>query len=346
MLRFLTAGESHGQFLLAILEGLPAGLRIDVLKINRQLHRRQQGAARSARMSLEHDKIFAITGIKKGVTIGAPIGLIIQNKDANIDRLPAILVPRPGHADLVGILKYDFKDARNVLERASARETAMRVALGAVCNTLLEEFKIKISSRVLQIGAKTKPSDILKLIALAKKNKDTLGGVFQVHVENCIAGLGSYVHFDRRLDGLLAAALMSIPAIKAVEIGMGFEASTRFGSQVHDAIYFAKGRFFRKTNNAGGLEGGVTNGEDLIIRAAMKPIATLGSPLDSVNILSKKKARAVVERYDTCAVESAAVIAEGMVAFVLAQSLLEKFGSDTLEDIKVSVANYKKRISS
>ncbi len=343
MLRFLTAGESHGRFLLAILEGMPAGLRIDVKKINKELKRRQEGAGRGQRMALESDRIFAITGIRKGVSIGAPIGLLIENRDASIDRLAQVLAPRPGHADLAGVLKYGFKDARSVLERASARETAIRVAIGAVCKIFLEEFKVNVSSQVLQIGAKTKVKEIRKLIELAQRNKDTLGGVFQVRVANCLPGLGSYVHYDRRLDGLLAQSLMSIPAIKAVEIGMGFEASTKFGSEVHDAIYFAKGAFFRKTNNAGGLEGGVTNGEDLVIRAAMKPISTLGKPLDSVNILNKKKQKATVERFDTCAVESAAIIAENMIAFVLTKSFLDKFGNDSLEDIKVSVANYRKR---
>jgi chorismate synthase len=344
MLRFLTAGESHGKFLLAILEGIPAGLKIDINNINLELKKRQLGLGRGKRMSIEQDKVFAITGLKQKLTIGAPIGLIIQNKDSSIDRLPPVLVPRPGHADLDGVLKYGFNDCRNVLERASARETAARVAVGAVCKQLLEEFNTKINSQVLAIGGKTKLSEIKDLIKFAKLNKDTLGGVFQVRVKNCLPGLGSYVQFDRRLDGLLAQSIMSIPAIKAIEIGMGYEASEKFGSQVHDAIYFAKGKFFRKTNNAGGLEGGITNAEDLIIRASMKPISTLGSPLDSVNIRTKKKAKAAVERYDTCAVQSAGIIAESMVAFVLAQALLDKFGSDSLEDIKVSVNHYKKRV--
>lgn len=343
MLRFLTAGESHGRFLLAILEGMPAGLKIDVRKINKELQRRKAGIGRGPRMSLEADKIFAITGVKNGLSIGAPIGLIIENRDSSIDRSPVVLTPRPGHADLAGVLKYGFKDCRDVLERASARETAIRVALGAVCKMFLEEFRIKISSDVLQIGTETRLAEIRKLIELARKNKDTLGGVFQVRVQNCLAGLGSYVHFDRRLDGLLAQAIMSIPAIKAVEIGMGFEASTKFGSQVHDPIYFAKGKFLRQTNNAGGLEGGVSNGEDLVIRAAMKPISTLGKPLDSVNIANKKKQKAAVERFDTCAVESAGVVAENMVAFVLTCAFLDKFGNDSLADIKVSVGNYRKR---
>ncbi len=344
MLRFLTAGESHGKFLLGILEGMPAGLKIEAREIDKELSRRQKGIGRSSRMSLERDKIFAITGIKNNISIGAPIGLVVENRDKSIDKLPSVLVPRPGHADLAGVLKYGFRDARNVLERASARETTMRVAIGAVCKMLLEEFKMKITSQVLHIGGKTSPREINKLIDLAKKNKDTLGGVFEVGVKNVLPGLGSYVHYDRRLDALLSQAIMSIPAIKAVEIGEGVASSEKFGSEVHDAIYLAKGKYLRKSNNAGGLEGGVTNGEDLIIKAAMKPIATLGNPLDSVNILTKKKAKAAVERFDTCAVESAGVIAENMVAFVLAGALLDKFGNDSLEDIKVSVANYKKRV--
>lgn len=343
MLRFLTAGESHGKFLVAILEGIPAGLKIEPVEINKELARRQKGIGRSARMSLEEDKIFAITGIKNKISIGSPIGLVIENRDKSIDKMPAVLVPRPGHADLAGALKYGFKDCRNVLERASARETTMRVAIGAVCKMLLEEFKMKITSQVLHIGGKTSSHEIKKLISLAKKNKDTLGGVFEVAVKNVLPGLGSYVHYDRKLNGLLSQAIMSIPAVKSIEIGEGVASSEKFGSQVHDAIYFSGGKFFRKTNNAGGIEGGVSNGQDLIIRAAMKPIATIGNPLDSVNILTKKKAKAAVERFDTCAVESAGVIAESMVAFVLAGALLDKFGNDNLEDIKVSVANYKKR---
>ncbi len=346
MLRFLTAGESHGKFLLAILEGVPAGLKIDLVKVNKELKRRQQGLGRGARMRLERDKIFAITGLRKGKTIGAPIGIIIKNSDSSIDRLPSVLVPRPGHADLAGVLKYGFNDARDVLERASARETAARVAIGAICKILLEQFEIKIKSHILSIGGMQETSDIKKLIAVAKKNKDTLGGVFEVQAKNCLAGLGSYVHYERRLDGILAQAIMSIPAIKAVEIGMGLASSEKLGSEVHDVIHFAKGKFYRRTNNAGGLEGGVSNGQDLIIRAAMKPISTLGNPLDSVDIRSKKKAKASVQRYDTCAVEAASVIAENMVAFCIAQAFLEKFGNDNMGDIKLSLASYRKRIQS
>ncbi|MBU2540597.1 MAG: chorismate synthase [Candidatus Omnitrophica bacterium] len=345
-MRFLTAGESHGKFLVAILEGMPAGLRLDIKEINEELRRRQQGVGRGARMRLERDKVFAITGLAKGKTIGAPIGIIIKNCDSSIDRLPLVLVPRPGHADLAGVLKYGFNDARCVLERASARETAARVAVGAVCKILLEQFKIKIKSRILSIGGLRGISEIKKLIAAAKRNKDTLGGIFQVQVKNCLCGLGSYVHYERRLDGILAGAIMSIPAIKAVEIGMGLACSEKFGSEVQDVIHFANGKFLRLTNNAGGLEGGVTNGQDLVIRAAMKPISTLGDPLDSVNIRTKKKAKASVQRYDTCAVEAASVIAENMVAFCLSQAFLEKFGNDNMEDIKVSLAHYRKRTRS
>lgn len=346
MLRFLTAGESHGKFLLAILEGMPAGLKVDIKRIDKELVRRQQGIGRGKRMAIESDRVFDISGLIKGKTIGAPIGIIIKNRDSGMNKLAPVFTPRPGHADLAGILKYGLSDARPVLERASARETAARVAVGAITKILLEEFKIKITSKVLHIGGQMRPVEIKKLIALAKKKKDTLGGVFEIRVKNCMCGLGSYVHYDRRLDGILACAIMSIPGIKALEIGTGFSASSRFGSQIHDAIYFSNFEFYRKTNNAGGLEGGITNGEDIILRAAMKPISTLGNPLDSVDIRLKKKALASVERYDTCAVESAGVIAENLTSFSLCQALLEKFGGDSLEDIKVSVSNYKKRLRS
>ena len=345
MLRYLTAGESHGEALIAILEGMPAGLRIDSAIINKELKRRQSGIGRGKRMQIEEDKVQIPSGLKKGITLGSPIGLLIKNKDFSIERLPKVLCPRPGHADLAGVLKYGFLDVRNVLERASARETAARVGVGAVCKIFLAEFNVKISSKVLSIGGEFITQAIEKKILEAKANKDTLGGIFEVMAKNVPAGLGSYAQSDRRLDGRLAQEVMSIPAIKAVEIGLGFGYVYKFGSEVHDAIYYTKSKgYFRKTNNAGGIEGGVSNGEDILIRAYMKPISTLLKPLDSVNILTRRPTKATVERSDISAVESAAVIAESACAYVLADAFLEKFGGDCLLDIKKAHQYYLKRI--
>lgn len=345
MLRYLTAGESHGKALIAILEGIPAGMKLDVSKINHDLKRRQSGYGRGKRMQIEADKAEILSGVRKGITLGSPISLLIENKDSSIEKLPDVFCPRPGHADLAGVLKYGFKDARDVLERASARETAARVAAGAVCKTLLDEFKISISSRVLLIGGECSPQEMMKKIMSARDRKDTIGGIFAVEAAGVPAGLGSYVQADRRLDAGLSAAIMSIPGIKAVGIGLGFGYAYRFGSEVHDAIYYSRNKgYFRKTNNAGGIEGGISNGEDIIVHACMKPIATLLKPLDSINIRNKRRSKATVERSDICAVESAAVIGESACAFVLAQALLEKFGSDNLLDIKDSFKKYLKRI--
>ncbi len=346
MLKYLTAGESHGKALTAILEGIPAGLKLDAAKINYELKRRQAGYGRGKRMQIEKDKVEILAGVKKGITLGSPIALLIENKDFSIEKLPAIFCPRPGHADLAGLLKYGFKDIRNVLERASARETAARVAVGAVCKMLLDEFKIDITSKVFLIGGECSPQAMMKKIIEAQVKKDTVGGIFEVEAKGVAAGLGSYVSGDRRLDARLSANIMSIPGIKAVGFGLGFAYAHRFGSACHDAIYYAKNKgYFRKTNNAGGIEGGVSNGEDILIHACMKPIATLGKPLDSVNINNKRSGKATVERSDVCAVESAAIIAEAGAAFVLADALLEKFGTDALGDIKVSYKNYLKKIS-
>ncbi|RKY33265.1 MAG: chorismate synthase [Candidatus Omnitrophota bacterium] len=345
MLRYLTAGESHARTLVAILEGMPAGLKINPLKINHELRRRQQGVGRGKRMQIEKDKAQIISGLKGSVTLGSPIAILIENKDFSIERLGTVKFARPGHADLAGALKYGFKDIRCVLERASARETAARVGIGAICKMLLKEFKIRIISRSVSIGAESKKAAILKKVREARNKKDTLGGIFEVIAKGVPVGLGSYVSADRRLDAKLTQSIMSIPGIKAVGIGMGFACADKFGSQVHDAIYYSKAKgFYRKTNNAGGIEGGVSNGENIIIRACMKPISTLLNPLDSVNINSKKPAKATVERSDICAVESAGVIAESAVAFVLAEALLDKFGSDALIDIKNNYQNYLKRI--
>ena len=311
MLRYLTAGESHGDSLVAILEGVPAGLKLDANKINHELKRRQAGFGRGKRMQIEKDTVKILSGIKKGITLASPIALLIKNNDFSIEKLPDVSCPRPGHADLAGALKYGFSDIRNVLERASARETAARVAMGAVCKIFLQEFRINISSKVLLVGGECSNQAIIKKITQAKALKDTVGGIFEVGASNVPAGLGSYVQPDKRLDGRLAQQIISIPGIKAIGFGLGFGYAHRFGSVCHDAIYYARDRgYYRKTNNAGGIEGGMSNGEDIIIHACMKPIATLLKPLDSVDIRTKKPKKATVERSDTCAVSSAAVIAE------------------------------------
>ncbi len=345
MLRYLTAGESHGQAQVAILEGIPAGLKIDSARINLELKRRQQGIGRGKRMQIEKDKVEILSGLKKGITLGSPLALLIENKDSSIEKLPKVTYPRPGHADLAGLLKYGFSDVRNVLERASARETVSRVGIGAICKMFLEEFKIRISSKVLSISGESVRLAMIKKITGAKENKDTVGGIFEVEVKGAPCGLGSYVHPDRRLDGRIAQAVMSIPGVKGVEIGLGFGYADKFGSQCHDAIYYTKSKgYFRRTNNAGGIEGGISNGENIIIRACMKPISTLLEPLDSVNVITKRPSKASVQRSDICVVESAGVIAESVLAYVLADAFLEKFGSDSLLDIKNNFRNYLKRM--
>jgi len=345
MLRYLTAGESHGVALTAILEGMPAGLKLDINWINQELKRRQSGLGRGKRMQIESDTIRILSGMKGGVTLGSPISLLIENKDASIEKLHKVTCPRPGHADLAGILKYGFDDIRNVLERASARETAARVGVGAICKTLLHEFKIKIISRVLSIGGESDYQGMREKIYVAMAKKDTLGGIFEVIAKGMPVGLGTYVEADRRLDARLAAAVVSIPGIKAVEFGLGLEYAGRFGSEAHDAIYYNKGKgYIRKTNNAGGIEGGISNGQDIIIRACMKPICTLLRPLDSVNITTKRPGKAAVERSDICVVEAAGVIAESAVAYILADAFLEKFGPDSLSEIKTTYANFLKKL--
>jgi len=330
--------------MVAILEGMPAGIKIDAGRINSELKRRKEGVGRGERMKIEEDKAKIISGIKKGMSLGSPICLYVENKDSSIEKMPPVICPRPGHADLAGLLKYGFTDARNVLERASARETVSRVAIGAVCKLFLEEFKIVISSKVISIAGETSASMISKKVAEARENKDTVGGIFEVTVKGAPCGLGSYTHADRRLDGKLAQAVMSIPGVKGVELGLGFGYAGEFGSHVHDAIYFTKHRgYFHGTNNAGGIEGGVSNGEDILLRACMKPISTLMEPLESVNISTKKPAKASIQRSDVCAVESAGVIAESVCAYALADTFLEKFGSDSLADIKANYLNYLKR---
>jgi len=346
MLRYLTAGESHGRGIVAILEGMPAGLKVDAGKINSELKRRQQGFGRGKRMKIEKDTAQMLSGLKNNLTLGSPIALLIENKDFSIEKLKKVISPRPGHADLAGVLKYGFNDIREVLERASARSTAATVGIGAICKIFLNEFGIRISSKILSIGGENTRQAIIKKINEAISKKDTLGGIFEVVGKGVPVGLGSYVQPDKRLDGRLAANIMSIPGIKAVEIGLGLGYAVSFGSEVHDAIYYNKNkRYFRKTNNAGGIEGGVSNGENIILRACMKPISTLLEPLESVNIITKKPSKAAVERSDICVVETAGVIAESACAYVLADAFLEKFGGDSLVDIKAGYRNYLKRIS-
>jgi len=369
-LRFLTAGESHGQALTVIIEGLPSGLRLSEDDLNAQMTRRQVGYGRSPRMKLEADRVEIVSGLMGAVTIGAPLALRVENRDVRKNE-PELTRPRPGHADLAGAMKYGFTDVRRALERASARETAARVAAGAVCRTFLTAFGVSVFSHVTEIGAvaiRERPArweDIPALaeasdlrcvdaqaearmrdaIEAAKAAGDSLGGVFEVVALGVPPGLGSYVHWDRKLDGRLAQAVMSIHAVKGVEIGPGFEMARTPGSRAHDEIYYAPDRgFFRETNRAGGTEGGVTNGEPLAVRGAMKPLSTLMEPLLSVDLATKEPSRGAVVRSDVCAVPAAGVVGEAMVAFVLADAFLEKFGGDTMEDIQTAHAAYQARI--
>ncbi|MCL6471959.1 MAG: chorismate synthase [Firmicutes bacterium] len=384
MLRYVTAGESHGPALFAIVEGVPAGLMITAEKIDKELARRQLGFGRGGRMKIERDRADILSGVRFGKTLGSPITMKIDNRDwqnwqvkmsveevAGIEAIELVTQPRPGHADLSGIQKTGQKDIRNVLERSSARETAARVAAGAVAKILLEEFNIKVISHVISIGdvranleRLPAPHDLEQIdesparcfdpeatvkmvekIEEIRKAKDTIGGVFEVLVYGCPPGLGGYTSWEEKLDGNIARAVMSIQAIKGVEIGLGFNAAYSQGSETHDEIFYDQDRgYFRKTNNAGGIEGGMTNGEVIIVRAAMKPIPTLMRPLKTVDINTKEQADAVKERSDVCAVPAAAVIGEAVVAFELAKALLNKFGSDALEDIKAAYNFYLKRL--
>lgn len=380
MLRFLTAGESHGQLLIGVIDGIPSGLGLTAQDINPDLARRQIGYGRGGRMRIEKDTAEITCGVRWGKTLGSPLGLLIRNQDwvnwtdrmspdpAMSDCIPPETKPRPGHADLCGIIKYAHNDVRNVLERASARETAVRVALGAVAKTFLRSFSVNILSHVTEIGGvRVKPRkmslDVLsdraekselrcadkksealmkKKIDEAKRKGDTVGGVFEVIAANVPPGLGSYAQWDRRMNARLAFAVMSIQAIKGVEIGIGFEAAGRFGSDVHDAICYdrSKHKFYGMTNRAGGIEGGITNGENIIVRAAMKPIATLYSPMDSVDIKTRKPFKATVERSDYCAVPAASVVGEAMVAVEIANAFLEKFGGDSMDEVQRNYQGY------
>lgn len=374
MLRFLTAGESHGPALTAIVEGMPAGVPITEEAINRQLARRQVGYGRGGRMKIERDTARVLSGVRFSSTLGSPIALQIENRDWEnwtekmrqfgepAEAVDAITMPRPGHADLAGMTKYRTNDLRNILERASARETAARVAAGAVVRCLLDALGIRIFSHVISIGEVTAEPDYTDLRAIEEaaeasdlrcadaaaaermrahilataQQGDTLGGVVQIIVTGVPVGLGSHVHYDRRLDGRLAGALMSIPAIKGVEMGLGFAAARRPGSQVHDAIYAVNGDIVRKTNHSGGIEGGISNGAPMAMQVAMKPIPTLIRPLPSVDISTGEAVAAHAERSDVCAVPAAGVVAEAMVTFVLADAILERFSADTLDDLLIS----------
>ncbi len=383
MLRFLTAGESHGELLMGIIEGMPSGLLIRVTDIDRDLARRQVGYGRGGRMKIERDTVKIYTGVRWGKTIGSPIGLMIRNKDWEnwrdkmspdsmfLNTADPVTRPRPGHADLAGAFKYGTTDIRNILERSSARETAMRVAVGAVAKRLLEEFEIETISHVLSIGGvfakvpRIAASEIKKRAEASelrcadpeaeKRMKrridesraagDSLGGVFELIITGVPIGLGSHVHWDRKLDGRLASAIMSIQAIKGVEIGAGFGTANKPGSQVHDEIFWSrKEGFYRKTNMAGGIEGGMSNGGQIVLRAAMKPIPTLYKPLRSVDLSSKRPFKAGIERSDICAVPAAGVVAEAAAAFEVASAMIEKFGGDSLDEMKRNYEWYVKHI--
>jgi chorismate synthase len=394
MLSYLTAGESHGPQLTAIIDGLPAGMPVSLEQINFQLARRQKGYGRGGRMKIEQDRAEIRSGVRGGMTMGGPITLVIANRDwanwtdimdpvrpmiADFDLKKKRLAldtsfPRPGHADLPGAIKWGHYDMRNVLERASARETAARVAIGSLARQFLEHFKVAFVSHVVRIGDValqvsydtmnfdgirdvTETSEVRcidsgigrKMIAAireAKKKRDSLGGVAEVIIRGLPVGLGGFSQWSQRLDARIATAMMSIPSVKGVEIGLGFEAAAKRGSVVHDQIYYdskgdaAKKKFYRKTNNAGGLEGGITNGEDVVVRMAAKPISTLNQPLASVDVKTKKQAKAIVERTDNCVVPAICVIGEAMAALVLADAFMAKFGSDNLSEIERNYRSY------
>jgi chorismate synthase len=396
MLRFLTAGESHGRALVVIVDGIPAGLSVDAGALTRDLRRRQQGYGRGRRMAIESDAAVIAGGVRHGRTTGGPVAVTIDNRDwvnwaftmhpdqqppadaGGANRAP-VTRPRPGHADLAGVIKYGHDDIRDVIERASARETAARVAAGALARLLLGQVAIDIASHVVAIGSEcadvrhvsfetiaaladgspTRCVDhaaaarMIAAIDAAREAGDTLGGVFEVVARGVPAGLGSYAQWDRRLDGRLAQALMSIPAIKAVSIGIGAEAARMRGSQVHDEIvpstdgaagWRPSFPAVRPTNHAGGLEGGVTNGQELRVSASMKPIATLMTPLRSIDLATGAEAAAAIERSDVCAVPAAAVVGEAMVAFVLADALLERFGGDSIDEVRRRYADWQRLV--
>jgi chorismate synthase len=376
-MRFLNAGESHGKCLTGIIEGFPSNVEINAENINKELERRQKGYGRGKRMSIEKDKIEITSGVRFGKTLGSPISFTIKNKDWENWKIPMssqkilhdddikITQPRPGHSDLSGIIKYNQDDVRNILERASARETASRTAVGAICKEFLKEFDIEIHNRVINIGGiedlkiaekgsdfwekiknsevsvydDEKESKIKKLIDDAKKDGDTLGGVVEVIISNVPIGLGSHTFYDRKIDGKFAQNFMSLQAVKGVEIGDGFLSGNKKGSSVHDEIYFSD-RYYRKTNHAGGIEGGMTNGQEIVVKAVVKPIPTLMKPLKTVDIKTKETKDASKERSDVCAVPAAGVVLENIAAWVIADEFIKKFGGDSLEEIKRNYESY------
>jgi chorismate synthase len=387
MLRFETAGESHGQCLVATLTGLPAGIPISLDFINRELWRRQQGFGRGGRMKIETDRVEIVSGVRHSKTIGSPIAIIIENKDwknwtealpvedGAEDKRKPVTRPRPGHADLAGCIKYNFHDARYVLERASARETTARVAVGALAKTFLAQFDIGILSHVIGVGgvrlerqAKweelvtlSRRDDVMlgcvdpdteskmkEFVDEAYRTGDTAGGVFEVVAHNLPPGLGSHITWDTRLDGRLAQAIVSMQAVKGVEIGLAAEGAAAFGSRVQDTIHYnlEQREFTRGANRAGGLEGGMTNGQDILVRGFLKPISTLRRPLESVDLETREPALAAYERSDVCVVPAAGVIGESMVAIVLAQAFLEKFGGDSLNETRRNFEGYREQVKS
>ncbi|KAB0666915.1 chorismate synthase [Oryzomonas japonica] len=390
MFRYLTAGESHGPQLTAIIEGLPAGTRLAAEGIDRDLARRQQGYGRGDRMKIETDTVAILSGVRWGETLGSPVTLVVRNRDwenwqekmsplaAHRQEDGAVTRPRPGHADLTGALKYGHDDVRNILERSSARETAVRVAVGAVAKALLREFGVTVGGFVAEVGgiAAQQPErpfeelwgiaaqselfccdreaelEMKRLIDFSQADGDTLGGVVEVQVIGVPPGLGSHVQWDRKLDARLAMALMSVQAIKGVEVGIGFDAARRPGSRVHDELFRDEGRlglgaataYYRQTNRAGGIEGGMSNGEVIVLRAAMKPIPTLYKPLRSVDMQTHEPYEAAVERSDTCAVPAALVVAEAVVAIEIANAFLEKFGGDSVAEIRRNYEGYRTQV--
>jgi chorismate synthase len=385
MLRFETAGESHGECLLATLTGIPAGVPISTEAINHQLWRRQQGYGRGGRMKIETDRAEIVAGVRHSNTIGSPIGIIIRNADWKnwTENLPVeggdeakrkpVTRPRPGHADLAGAIKYDFPDARYILERASARETTARVAVGAICKQFLAPFGIEVLSHVIAVGGERleRTPDWSEIVAQSKKTEvllgcvdagtearmkavvdeayrtgDTVGGIFEVVAHGVPVGLGSHIAWDTRLDGRLAQAIVSMQAVKGVEIGFAEEGSASFGSKVQDTIHYRREEqeFYRGANRAGCIEGGMSNGTDILVRGFLKPISTLRKPLESVDLATREPARAAYERSDVCVVPAAGVIGEAMTAIVLAQALLEKFGGDSLRESKRNYDNYLEQV--
>ncbi len=369
-LNFITCGESHGKYLAVLIEGMPSGLTVDVDVIHHELWRRQQGFGRGGRQKIEKDQVEILGGVVARKTTGAPVGFLLINKDFKIDKMPELFRPRPGHADLAGSLKYD-QGIRAVLERASARETAMRVAVGALAKLFLKEFGIEVVSHVVRMGSAQVPEEslsvhqikkrtagsqmncafpdaekaMIRLIQEAMEKRDSLGGQYEVRVSGLPIGLGTHAHWERKLDGRIAQGILSIQSVKAVEFGMGTKYGSVFGSEAQDEIFYSREKgYFRKTDRAGGIEGGMTNGADLVVRVTMKPISTLMRPLASVNMKTKKSEKAEYERSDVAVVPAGSVIGEGVTAYELADAFLDKFGGDSLGEIRRNYEGYLEQI--